>query len=113
MKLVHGLYQLMIDFRENKVQVLVAERPETFSCLIGELSGQIAGNEGGFVLGDDKEISLEKYGEIIVNPFCLEVNGRKNLNKLYQEMGKHFPGRIFYQGKCCKHRNRALSERYL
>ena len=86
MKLVHAPYQLKIDFHENKVQVLVLERAETFAELVGELFAQISGEEGQFLLADQKEMDLDKCTEIVVNPFSFEINNRKNLNKLYQEM---------------------------
>ena len=86
MKLVHAPYQLKIDFHENKVQVLVLERAETFAELVGDLFAQISGEEGQFLLADQKEMDLDKCTEIVVNPFSFEINNRKNLNKLYQEM---------------------------
>ena len=56
MKLVHAPYQLKIDFHENKVQVLVLERAETFAELVGELFAQISGEEGQFLLADQTEV---------------------------------------------------------
>ena len=85
---INKLYDLLkiIDFHENKVQVLVLERAETFAELVGELFAQISGEEGQFLLADQKEMDLDKCTEIVVNPFSFEINNRKNLNKLYQEM---------------------------
>ena len=52
-----------------------------------ELSTQIDGNEGQFVLSDkNKELDLEKKAELIFNPFTVDINERKILNKLYMEL---------------------------
>ena len=71
-----------IDFAE-----WIIESPESFSGYVLELSTQIDGNEGQFVLSDkNKELDLAKKAELIFNPFTVDINERKILNKLYMEL---------------------------
>ena len=50
---------------------------------------QYENDEGRFVLSQgDKILELSKYLEIIVNPFTVEINSRKILNKLYIKLEK-------------------------
>ena len=84
MKLVHAPYQLKIDFHENKVQVLVLERAETFAELVGELFAQISGEEGQFLLADQKGMNLDKCTEIVVNPFSFRRNHKVIFDYLFK-----------------------------
>lgn len=87
MKLLHKEYGLYIDFEDNKEQVLVIEEPGTFSELVSGIYQQIQGDEGVFILSSDNEkISMQKNVEIILNPVALEMNNRKIVNKLYEEL---------------------------
>ena len=88
MKLVHPDLegQILLDF--NKPCEWIIESPDIFLKVLQELCSQINGSEGSFVLSDEKEISLSKYSEIIVNPLNVNINERKILNKLYTELLK-------------------------
>ena len=62
-----------------------------------ELFSQQNGEEGEFVLSHkEKELNIAKSVEIIVNPFNVEINGRKILNKLYTELEQLSKSEIMY-----------------
>lgn len=87
MKLIHfGLSGTLLDDGIDFVEWII-ESPESFSGYVLELSTQIDGNEGQFVLSDkNKELDLAKKAELIFNPFTVDINERKILNKLYMEL---------------------------
>lgn len=87
MRLVHAEYGLSLEMFENEVFVLVIENREMMQELVGELCHQCEGSDGRFVLSAKGKIQdVEKKMEVIINPFALDINNRKVLTKLYQEM---------------------------
>lgn len=89
MKLVYTELEQQLVFQENKVNVLVIEQKELFRRMIQELDKQISGEEGGFVLSDNnKTMKIDKEICLILNPFALNINSRKALTGLYNELGK-------------------------
>lgn len=89
MKLVYTELEQQLIFQENRVNVLVIEHKELFRRMIQELAKQIGGVEGRFVLSDnDKILKIDKDVCLVVNPFALEINSRKALTGLYNELGK-------------------------
>lgn len=89
MKLVYTELEQQLVFPENKVNVLVIERKELFRKMIQELDKQINGEDGGFVLSDNnKTMKIDKEVCLILNPFALDINSRKALTGLYNELGK-------------------------
>lgn len=89
MRLVHfDLTEAILDETSNFTEWIL-ESPEIFSEYVQELNNQIAGEEGRFVLSEnEKELDLEKKAELIINPFGVDVNSRKILNKLYTELSE-------------------------
>lgn len=88
MKLVHSeLAGAILDEREI-VTELVIESPEVFREYIQELHAQCEKHqEGRFVLSEgEKELDFAKKVELILNPFALEINGRKTVNRLYENL---------------------------
>ena len=89
MKLVYTELEQQLVFQENKVNVLVIEQKELFRRMIQELDKQISGEEAGFVLSDNnKTMRIDKEICLILNPFALDINSRKALTGLYNELGK-------------------------
>lgn len=89
MKLVYTELEQQLVFQENKVNVLVIEQKELFRRMIQELDKLISGEEGGFVLSDNnKTMKIDKEICLILNPFALDINSRKALTGLYNELGK-------------------------
>lgn len=87
MRLVHyELTEAILDENTAFTEWII-ESPDIFSEYIQELNGQLAGEEGRFVLSENnKELDLEKKADMVINPFSVDVNSRKILNKLYQEL---------------------------
>ena len=70
---------------------------ELFSKYVGELYKQANKDEGEFVLSENnKEIDIAKYSEIVINPLSVEINNRKILNKLYEELHKLSSNEVLY-----------------
>ncbi len=89
MKLVYTELEQQIVFQENKVNVLVVEHKELFRRMINELNEQLEGVERGFTLSaDNKILKIEKEVCLVLNPFGLDINSRKALTGLYNELSK-------------------------
>lgn len=87
MKVVHSEYDLQLDLRENKVNVLVIENRTLFAELVSELYRQCGGAEGRFVVSQNDEIQpFSKCVEIITDILGIDCNEKKLLSRLYQEM---------------------------
>ena len=89
MKLVHS--ELSGELLKDKTIFTewIIESPELFVRYLQELYGQYAKCEGKFVLSQDiKELDISKYVEIITDPFAVDLNGRKIINKLYTELNE-------------------------
>lgn len=87
MRLIHyELTEAILDENTTFTEWII-ESSEIFSEYIQELNGQLAGEEGRFVLSENnKELDLAKKADMVINPFSVDVNSRKILNKLYQEL---------------------------
>ena len=89
MKLVYTELEQQLVFQENKVNVLVVEHKELFRRMINALNDQLEGVEKGFTLSaDNKILKIEKELCLVLNPFALEINARKALTGLYNELSK-------------------------
>lgn len=87
MKLVHMDLERQIVFDNYQSCEWIIESPTLFTKYMQELYTQSEGGIGGFILSEgDKEINIEKYVEVIVNPFLIDCNNKKILNKLYAEL---------------------------
>lgn len=97
MKFVHPLLEKPLELSENSVNVLVIENQKIFSSLITELLEQKSGCDGEFVLSQElKELSIEKNVEIILEPFSLDLNNRRILNRLYAKLSEIAVNEEFY-----------------
>ena len=89
MKMVHSELSGEIISESAAFTEWIIESPKYFSEYLHELYCQYEKDEGRFVLSQgDKILELSKYLEIIVNPFTVEINSRKILNKLYIKLEK-------------------------
>lgn len=89
MKLVYTELDKQLVFQENSVQVLVVENKQLFRRMLEDFHKQLEGEEGGFTLSaDNKILRLDKEAVLVLNPFNLEINSRKALTGLYNELGK-------------------------
>ncbi len=97
MKLVHGDLSGEIVNEQKECVEWIIESPELFSKYVGELYRQANKFEGKFVLSEkNKEIDIAKHLEIIINPLSVEINNKKVLNKLYEELNKLSSNEVLY-----------------
>lgn len=87
MKIVYGERELILEFRENEIQVITIENKEYFSDFLQNLYNQSLGMEGKMIISEgEKTLPLSKCAEIIWNPFSVDINNKKILGKLYHEL---------------------------
>lgn len=87
MKLVHTGYHLDIPLKENQITVLSVEHPKAYSEILNDIWRQCQGDDGKFILSQqEKEKNIAKEMECIFNPFSLDCNDKKILNKLHSEI---------------------------
>ena len=89
MKLVHPEYTFQIRFQEGTVQKLVVESPAVLSEFVVDFKLQLAGKEGKWVLSHDGEVlKIRDHCELIISIFDVDVNQRKMLNVLYEDLSE-------------------------
>lgn len=97
MKFVHGDLSGEIVNEQKECVEWIIEAPELFAKYVGELYRQINKSEGKFVLSENnKEIDIAKHLEIIINPLSVEINNKKIVNKLYEELNKLSSNEVLY-----------------
>ena len=97
MKLVHPEWKMQIDCKENQAVLWIMESPRIFRTYLEAFLCQMQTREGRFVLSeDDKELELYKAAELILNPFEIDVNDKKILNKIYSELKEFAFGESYY-----------------
>ena len=96
MKLVYADYQLKVDLCENQVAVITIENPAVYSNVLQELWKQTHGETGKFILSDQGMIKpIAKWMECVMNPFAVDCNEKKIINRLYQELKEQADGVMF------------------
>ncbi|MCI9238595.1 type II-A CRISPR-associated protein Csn2 [Lachnospiraceae bacterium 50-23] len=97
MKLVHPQLEGQIIFNGEKPCEWIIESPNEFSAYTQELYCQSEGLNGRFVLSEgEEEKDISKYAEIIFNPFAVNINDKKIVNKLYSELSRLAEGEEMY-----------------
>ena len=87
MKLVNANLLIELDIEENMPALLVVENPSILTEIVEGLYASSHGEEGDFILTEgNRELSIDKTVEIIVNPFAIDFNSRQIQNKLYNVM---------------------------
>lgn len=89
MKLIERELGLEIELEENVISIVVMENVPMRFSVIEELYEQQQGKAGNWLLIDkEKTYAIEKYVEIILEPFSLQLNNKRVKNKLYQDIKK-------------------------
>lgn len=84
MKLVNNELFINTDLDISRPLIIVVEAPKLYSNIIYSLYLQIGGEERGFFLSDDnKELQLNKVGEIVLNPLSIDINDKKIISRLH------------------------------
>lgn len=90
MRMVCNEYGLDYLFKENVAAELLLDSPELFFSFISRLLGQYNGEDFIIFSESDKELHLNKIGEIITNPFQIDLNNRKLLTKIIEDTLKEY-----------------------
>ena len=87
MILVHPeLSRAIIDDTVDYTEWII-EAAESFATFVYELKNQCDGIDGRYVLSDaDKELGISKNMDIVFDIFSIDINSKKIINKLYEEM---------------------------
>lgn len=87
MKLLNNEYNFSFDFDMNLINELICESPNIYNELIVALYNACNNNYSSFVLSNNSEImDFTRNCEIIFNPFQIDINNKKNIDKLYLEL---------------------------
>lgn len=90
MKLVHPDFFFQIELPENKVPILVFESPCQFLEFVSQIKGQVNGDNGEWVLSEGgKALNLAKTCEVIIDVFALDINQKKMISALYNQLEKN------------------------
>lgn len=78
---------LDVELEENSIHVLTIENTEEYVRFLCELNSQSEGETGTIILSSEgKEININKAAEIIFNPFMMDINNKRIITKLYQNI---------------------------
>ena len=84
MKLLNNKYNICFDFSESNIFELVCEKPNIYNDLVCDLYNANNDLDSHFILlKDDNLIEFDKNCEIIFNPFCIDINNKRNIDKFY------------------------------
>lgn len=87
MIIANAKYGIEIELKENRAYSLTVEANNCFADMVKNLYCQNKGEEGDFYLTENsKELKIEKYIDVIINPFAIDFNNRKITNKLYEKL---------------------------
>lgn len=77
MRLAHADMGLVLDIEENEVPILCVESPSMMAQIITEIKRQTQGEEGAYILSEEKPFSFSKSVEMIIDPWEIDFNSKK------------------------------------
>lgn len=87
--IAYSAADLYVELSEESVTTIVVENQNIFVKLISDISDQIEGRDGIFVLSNDyTPLDMHKHAEIITQLIPFTVNHKELLNKVYSEIKK-------------------------
>ncbi len=87
MTLTHPASKYHIVADESFINTIIIENASVFSKAVHELMLQINGADGRFVLSENnKLLQISKKIDLIINPFDIDVNSKKILSKIYDNL---------------------------
>lgn len=88
MRLTYSRFDLVIEMLENSLNTIVIENKSQMAIVVEEIFQQCEGLEGGFVLSEKNElVRIDKRIDLVIDPFRLDFNDKKIINRLYQQLG--------------------------
>ena len=87
MRIIYAKYGIDLCLEENKITTIVIENPLVMSEVIRDISRQVNGEDGEWILSEqDKIFSIEKSSQFINNPLMVNSNEKRILTRLYKEL---------------------------
>ena len=78
---------LDIHFKENQVIILVIENQQIYTSFLKNLiEKNVVGEEKILLSEIDKKLTISKVVSVVHSPLLLDLNNRKILSSLYQEL---------------------------
>lgn len=97
MKIAHVDLKNTIHIETNQPCEWIIEAPEVFAKYVQELLNQKNGVDGNFTFSDDgKNCDISKKVEVILNPFAVDINEKRIINKLYTQLEEIAYTETFY-----------------
>ena len=89
MRIIYSKYGIDLYLVENKITTIVIENPSVMSKVIRDISRQVNGEDGEWVLSEqDKIFSVEKSSMFLDNPLMVNSNEKRILTRLYKELSE-------------------------
>lgn len=89
MRIIYSKYGIDLCLEENKITTIVIENPSVMSEVIRDMSRQVNGEDGKWILSDqDKIFSIEKSSMFLDNPLMVNSNEKRILTRLYKELSE-------------------------
>ncbi len=86
-KIAHVHLETPLILSEEYAQLLIIENPTEFYNVVNTLNSAFDGEECDFIFScEDKIISPEKTGVMVLNPFQFDLNDKKIINLLYKKL---------------------------
>lgn len=87
MKLVNEPLGFHLSFIELRPTLIVIENPGFMAQCVSLLCQQCQGENGDFILSEaGTELKIDKTCQIILDPFHLALNSKRNINLLYKKL---------------------------
>lgn len=87
MKLVNAEMLLDVEIDEDQPTFLVIEKPRSYYQIVEDFVNLCSGDGGNALLFEGQvQLSFEKDTNLITDPFSLDFNSKRILNKLYGEL---------------------------
>lgn len=78
---------LDIHFKENEVVILVIENQQIYTDFLQNLMAKNSSGEGKILLSENnKKLAIQKLVSVVYSPFLLDLNNKKIISSLYQEL---------------------------
>lgn len=98
MRLGHYTFNEPMKISNDYINYIIVENPTYLTQCIQELIVQIEGEEGRFILSKNwEEISIRNNVKLVINPFNINPNERKSVNKLHSQLTSIALDEKYYQ----------------
>ena len=98
MNLTYKSFEGPLVITEDIPYKIVIEAPELMRQCIEDINSSLSVSDAGFMLFDDnKMLNFAKSVDFIFNPFSVELNQKKILTKILQQLGENAVGVDFFQ----------------